>query len=368
MLNKTQIRCNLKSMAKRMLKGSWKPAVAVLLIPAFVKLSFTLLLYATATLLGLAPIFLSWDNFFSASSAQIYTYTRLSSLTWLMQTLLTVPIGFGVAAWFLSLTDGEREPLSAVFCWLDSLRRLGKSLLMALLLWLRILGWMLLFLLPLCMGFAALMFHLAQRGIWLLPPSGGLLFYELPGTGQAVTPGMLLHVSPQAFFMLLGFVFLALVLGILFCLMMMRYLPISYLLNRYPEQPCGVLIRQGVHMMKGHLWEGLWLQLSFMGWLLAAGFACWLLSLPFHFQSGVLSSIFTILILPIPFLFVSAYRSVTNLLFCQYVEEASRLRDGQAHYTACPDESPFPSGQNETMRDTSDDTPLPWNFDSPDNP
>ena len=119
MLNKKQIRFNHKSIAKRMLKGSWKPAVAVLLIPAFVELSFTLLLYATANLLGLAPIFFSWDNFFAASAAQIYTSTRLSALTSRMQTLLLVPIGFGAAAWFLSLIHGEREPVSADFCWLD---------------------------------------------------------------------------------------------------------------------------------------------------------------------------------------------------------------------------------------------------------
>ena len=372
MLNKKQIRFNLKSMAKRMLKGSWKPAVAVLLIPAFVELSFTLLLYATANLLGLAPIFFSWDNFFAASAAQIYTYTRLSALTSLMQTLLLVPIGFGAAAWFLSLIHGEREPVSAVFCWLDSLRRLGKSLLMALLLGLRILGWALLFLLPLGMAFGGFVFHLAQRGIWLLPPSGGVLFYELPGTGQAISPEMLPVVYPQAVLMLLGLAALTLVLGVFFCLVLMRYLPVAYLLNRYPEQPCGALIRQGVHMMKGHLWEGLWLQVSFLGWLIAAGLVSWLLSLPFRFQPGVVASVFTILVFPIPFLFVAASRSVTHLPFCRFAADSSRLRDGQAPYAAYPDEEPFPSGWGTSAQGLPDDSPrdtsLPWDPGSSETP
>ena len=183
---------------------------------------------------------------------------------------------------------------------------------------------------------------------------------------------MLPVVYPQAVLMLLGLAALTLVLGVFFCLVLMRYLPAAYLLNRYPEQPCGALIRQGVHMMKGHLWEGLWLQVSFLGWLIAAGLVSWLLSLPFRFQPGVVASVFTILVFPIPFLFVAAYRSVTNLLFCQYAEDSSRLRDGQAPYAAYPDEEPFPSGWGTSAQGLPDDSPrdtsLPWDPGSSETP
>ncbi len=366
MLNKTQIRYNLKSMAKRMLKGSWGLAVLVLLIPSVVQLSFTLLLYAAATLFGFDPTVISWHPLTAASAAQLVAYLRLSSLTMLMELFLIVPIGFGVVAWFIALGDGSREPFSYVFCWLDSLRRFGKSLLMVLLLLLRMLGWIIFAVMP----------FIAVSGYLLTFLWDGLIysvltfipnFYDNPAFGF----NLLRNALPQVIFLVVALVSLLLSALLLMYLIGMRYLPAFYLLNRYPEKSCNELIEQGIQMMKGHLWEALWFLCSFLGWKILASLIFWLIAYPLQLQPGAFTSIFTTIVLPLPAFLVSAYFLMSTVLFCEYVEDAARLNDGHPPYSVHRDEISFapdfinPDPYQAPDPNAPQETPRPWDSFEP---
>ncbi|MBQ3076547.1 MAG: DUF975 family protein [Clostridia bacterium] len=345
-MNRGRIRRSLKGMAKRMLKGSWGMAVLVLAAPLAVRLAFTGLLYAAAILLGLDPAAVAVGSGQSASAAQLMDYTRLSNITALLQWVLVTPLGLGVVAWFLGLLDGAPEPLSYAFCWLDSLGRVGKSLLLSLTVGLRMLLWSLLFLLPTVAGLA---FFVTWRHE-TLPPL-------LPGwmTGsfayEQITPSAVMSAEDlQLFFeqnpdLLVTFALCAVaVIAVLIALslFLLRYLPARFLINRHPEQRCREILRESVRIMKGRKLEAAVFSLSFVGWAVVAVAAVELIAVPVRMLPAPALSVATVLLLPLPLLVLSAYYTLSLQLFCQYADDARRLSEGRAPYEVQLDAPPLP--------------------------
>ena len=342
MLNKSQIRRNLKGMSRRMLKGSWGLAIAVLLVPLAVSLSFTLLLYASATVMGIDPKAVVLQGYFLAPTAQLKAYSQLSSLSSFLQHLLTIPIGFGITAWFISLTDGERGPFSTVFCWMDTLSRFGKTLLLTFLLVLRTIGWALLIVVLPLVAFFVYFAPVFMRFVEGLPPAVLAPWVEEFAQNSNLPQGLnyafedlipYLENTPAILGILLGGFLLFFVLAFLLYVWMLRYLPLDYLANRNPEASCGELFKNSVHMMKGHRFEAMWFHLSFLGWFLLASAVSGFLAASVSFLSGVPLHVLNLLLIPLPYLVLSAYFNTANVLFCEYIRDASRLDGGQAPYS-----------------------------------
>ncbi|NLT58752.1 MAG: DUF975 family protein [Clostridiales bacterium] len=325
MLEKGQIRVNIKGMARRMLRGSWGMALLVMFIPVLISLGFSALQMSAAGMLmiDLHPFEEGFPT--SVPSAQLMTYTIFNAVAAFLQFLVSAPIRFGIVAWFVRLTDGQRPTLSTVFTFFESGARYRKAVFAELLLLLRLFFWgMLLLGLP-----AAAVTYLAFD--WLDLQQFMTFVLYVGAKGYRFETWTLLPLQSAA---LLGGLLL---LSLLYMVVLMAYLPVRYLLVRDPERRLGELFRKSTGIMKGHKLEGLVFHVSFIGWLLlcilgeAVVLALLLLFLPEEVML-VATPWLNALTLQITMVYVRA----GLVLFCEYVEDAARLAEGKPPYSVTP--------------------------------
>ena len=335
MLDKGQIRRNIKGMAKRMLKGSWGVALGVLIIPILLSFGFAALRLAVAAMLDIDQGLLTQGFPYAIPSARLTSYSLVNTILGIAQLALSIPIGFGVTSWFVSLTDGHRAPLSAAFRFLDSAQRYWKTVTVSLLLFLRSFLYSLLFL-------------VAPIGvtIWLaVELSGGMLadyFYRYGRYGfhyGTDTPFYFYGDGGRAAGMFLLAALAILVASVALTVFLARYLPVTYLTIRNPRRPAREILGESVRIMKGHKLEATWFVLSFLGWAILSALL-WvpmaaLLNLLLPWDATLTAFPFLV---SLPTLFLSVYFESCTVLFCEYVEDSARLREGHAPYTVVEEE------------------------------
>lgn len=348
MLDKGQIRRNIKGMAKRMLKGSWGVALGVMIIPILVSSGFAALRLAVAAVLDLDQAQLSQGFLYTIPSARLTSYSLVNLILGIAQLALSIPITFGVISWFVSLTDGHRAPLSAAFRFLDNGRRYWKTITVSLLLYLKAFLYGLLFL---CVPIAL--------GLWLL----------LQLTGGHFNPYSFYYGNGLDFFyygdqyagLILLVSLVLFIAGIALAAVLMRYLPAFYLTIRNPSKPARQILAESVDIMRGHKLEALVFFLSYLGWMILSSLV-WVplsallnLLLPWGFSLTALP-----FLAGLPLLFVSVYLEAGTVLFCEYVEDAARLRDGHTPYTVVQEEPRYSWNAEPQQPDplTGDTTPI----------
>lgn len=161
-----------------------------------------------------------------------------------LATLLFAPIQLGVIDVYRKVAKNEPARVGDVFVWMGEGRRVWQAIKISLAVFVRTLGWALVYLGPVILVFLVL----------------ALVF---GGMGQAM-------LAP-----FLTFYFIALaVVGVFYAARVNLYTPAIFLLAEDPLRPVNGCIREAVETMRPHKWEFFILSLSFIGWELLALFTC----------------------------------------------------------------------------------------------
>jgi len=241
----------LKRNSKLVLKGSWGRAILVTMIPVFVNLLLGVLLQVLTSVLVTGPMsrqptaepdqtvivrFL-WA-FAQAGGQRLILLAVFTALSW----LVLAPIQLGAVRWFFYLVHGKSLPLGEVFFFFERFQSFRRGVWYQANIYLRSLGWSLLFLAP---PGAMLTFSL-----FYLQSGGDRQTIALGSMGICISLGLLL-------------------LGQVLCMIWLnRYLLAAYLLCEEDSRGVHDALRTSVRYTRGYRAHFLLFGLTFLGWLL----------------------------------------------------------------------------------------------------
>lgn len=289
-----KLRRMIKQRARAALHGNRGSAAAMLLVCMGVSLIINLVDSAALQLLGYEFSIYSAPDVFTYSSDFFYSLPAIgvTLVTWLVRLALVVPLGYGVLNWYLELTDRRRHGVMHVFWPYE-----GKAAIRGILLSLNIFVKMtvascLLLVLPLSITFAA----------------------DMPGLSGTLS-------------MLLGYSGLVLILVALLLLLAFaqRFAMARMLLCEKYELTTHQAIKTSVRFTKGHRWELVRFELSFLPWLLPLlGVSCMLTFSLMMDHYSPMPFVWTwvfILTALVTYLLLTPYYTMAEVIYTRYLYE-----------------------------------------------
>ena len=272
-MNKGQIRRNIKSLAKRMLKGGWGLALLVLLVPTLLSAGFVALDKMVIIGLGYPP-----DIPIEILSDDL-RYAAMSLALAIASFFLATPLTFGVRDWYVELGAGNKESLGYIFNWFSTVKKFGRTIGVALLVGIKTFLWTMLFIIPLVFATAGVIF------IGWIPftfDQFRMYMYD-----RELILMILQTIIPQ----IIACISVYIIWGLAVSIWLMRYAAAPYILINNPEKGIRECIAESVRMMKGHCTEYFMFNLSFLGWILLSPLTFFLMLLwliPYMMQSTAL--------------------------------------------------------------------------------
>lgn len=314
-----KLRRMIKQKARAALRGNRGSAVALLLICMGVSVIINLVDAAALQLLGyefsiysVPDVFTYSDNFFYSLPAM-----GISLATWLVRLALVVPLGYGLLNWHLELTDRRKQGVLHIFWPYE-----GKGAIRGILLSINILVKMTL-----------------TACILLVLPISVIFAGDLPGLSRPlsmtlISSGIILTLA--ALLLLFAFYQRFAMAGMLIC-------------EKY-QLTVHQAVKTSVRFTKGHRWELVRFELSFLPWLLPLlGTGCMLVfSVTMdHYSLMPFVWVWVFLLTAIAtYLLLAPYYTMAQAMYTRYLYEYGLWR--QEPHTA-PVEAPLEAPGEQTV-------------------
>lgn len=250
------IRRTIKQNAKGLLCGNMGKAIGISLIVFATSVVLNTLANAYGVMMGVASpgdvaAFESMTD--TEIIRQIAGLAGISLISLVAALLLMVPLGYGQLGWYYRLTQGESLGISSLFDWFSSGKKYGKCLRVELLYTLKLI----LLLIP----------------VYLVAILGGALI----GIGAVWVSEA--AVNGWSVVLIVVGLLIAAAAIVLACIVALRYYMVQYYAVRCPDWNLKEIFRTAVRNMRGHRWEAIKFELSFLGWMLLVPFTCGLILL-----------------------------------------------------------------------------------------
>jgi len=254
---------------------------------------------------------------YQSSPTVLSSYKVFSVVAGVVQVILTVPISFGVTAWFVSLSDGKKPHASMAFQFLDSAGGFFKTLAVSLSLTIRLVFCTAtLIVLPVTLFTV----HCFRRAPWELFDQFfyfGHFYYHQREAG---------YIAMSACILLLGVCALISV-----CI---RYIPVFFVTVQQPSLRTRDIFKASVRLVRGHRLETISFLLSFSGWVLVYS----MVFIPVAMAiKGFFSPVYALDVVPLvstlASLMLEVYVRASTVLYCEYLVDAARLSEKRAHYS-----------------------------------
>ncbi len=291
-MDKGSIRRDIKWNAKRIMGGNYGAMIGIMFINLGVSFAIAMVINAIAMAMigGNAYLIQSayyYDNMRELlwALARMWGGVALSSLLSMAISLfITMPLAFGILDWYRELSLGNRQSVSAIFNYFSSGGLYARSLKVSISYAVKIFLWTLL--IEVVYGF--LMFGCIYFGYWS----------EYMGSAAVGLLVILLAII----------VSVAMLLAAL--LVAVRYTLVIYTSVRNKDWKNREVFRVGTGYMKGHYWETVGYELSFLPWYLLTALTC-----------GILV------------IYVAPYKMSADILYYNYLYETG---EAEKNHTALP--------------------------------
>lgn len=317
------LRKNLKRQAKQALHGSQGRAKGLLLILMGVQFCIHLVDTAIINLLGYSFEY-SYRGNFSYSENFFYSIPAIgvSVLSWVISLLLVAPLAVGMVNWYMELIDRRSHGCSYLF-WPYENRTWLRAGWLKVGLMLRLLPVYALLLLP-----SVVLIYL-NRQFWLNPIS--MAGYHL-GRILLVIAAVLMWAYAQ------------------------RYRLASMLIGRY-QLKVREAIRQSVRYTKGHRWELVRLDISFLPWLIPVIIIAGITYDSMGSFYSIIAPMMVLLLAVTTFITIIMlypYYTMTSTMYCRYLYESGQCEVGRESSPAAAAAEDTP-GENPPAENMSGD-------------
>lgn len=291
-MDKGSIRRDIKWNAKRMMGGNYGAMIGIMFINLGVSVAIAMVINAISMAMLGGNAYLMQDVYYYGSANEIFwAMMRIWSgvmmsavLTLAVSLFITMPLTFGILDWYRELSLGNRQSVGAIFNYFSSGSLYGRALKVSISYTVKLLLWMLL----VDAAYFFLSFGCISLAYWAEVRGGA-------GLGAIA-------------------ILLTVVLSVLMILAMLlivaRYTLTIYTSIRNKDWKNREVFRVSTGYMKGHYWETIGYELSFLPWYLLMILTC-----------GILV------------IYVAPYKMSADILYYNYLYETG---EAEKNHTALP--------------------------------